>query len=175
GPHGRGSTKPDHLPVPGRGPVVEAEEVERAVGRQERDLAPERGLPALRLAPGLRGADHDVADIELAILVAPQLLYSLLTFRPSGGLTKREDVGGPVLVAVTKIQCAHLVVRDERDGDPRIGGKAVRLGRGADRAADRHQVARRIAAEGESQVPEALVGGVSAGGRRAMRSSGYGI
>src|SRR5947207_15928021 len=109
--------------------------------------------------PALRIANHDIAYIELSILVAPQLLYSLLTFRPSGGLTKREDIGGPVLVAVTEIQRAHLLIRDERDGDPRIGGKAVRLGRGADRAADRYQVARRIAAEGESQVPEALVGG----------------
>ncbi len=145
------------------------------MGRQERDLAPERGLPALRLPPGLRRADHDVPHVQLSVLVAPELLYSLLTLRPSGGLTEREDVGRPVLLPVARVECPHLVIRDERDGDPGVDREPVRLRGGADRAADRRQVARGLAAERESQVPEALVGGVSAGGRRAMRSSGYGI
>jgi heat shock protein HslJ len=40
---------------------------------------------------------------------------------------------------------------------------------------DRYEIARRIAAERDPQVPDALVGGGAAAGNRAIRSSGYGI
>jgi hypothetical protein len=73
------------------------------------------------------------------------------------------------------VQLAHLLVADERHGDPRIGRQPVRLHGAADRATDRREVTRRLAAERESQVPDALVGGGVAAGSRAMRSSGYGI
>lgn len=145
------------------------------MGRQERDLAPERGFPAPCLPARLGRADHDVPDVELAVLVPAQLPYSVLTLRPPDGLTEREDVGRPVFRPIAPIERPHFFVRDEGDSDPRVEWKAVGLHRRADRAADRRQVAWRLAAEGESQVPEALDGGVAAGGRRAMRSSGYGI
>jgi len=145
------------------------------VGGEEGDLPPERVLAPLRLTGRLSRADHDVPHLELTVRVAGELSYSHFTFYAADRLPEREHVGRPVLPAVSGVERAHRLIAHERDGDPRVGGQRVRLHRGTDRAADRCEVARRVTAERELQVPEALVGGAAAGGRRAMRSSGYGI
>ena len=145
------------------------------MGREEGDLADERMPATLRLPRGLRRADQDVANVELAVLIAPQSFYRLFTFGPADGLTEGQHVGRPIFLAVAPVEIPHLVIANERDRDPRVSGKRVRLDRGADGAPDRGKIAWRCAADGESQRPEASGGGVAAGGTRVMRSSGYGI
>ena len=142
---------------------------------EEGDLALQWVPAALRLALGLRRADQDVADVEPSVGVALKFFYGPFTFRSSDGLTERENIGRPVLLAITTIQRSHRCVVDERDGDAGICGEGVWLDGRADRAPDRDEIARRLAEDGESQRPDASGGGVAAGGTREMRSSGYGI
>lgn len=145
------------------------------MGGEEGNFTLQWVAAALRLPLGLRGADQDVADVELAVRIAAQLSYSLFTFRPADGLPEGKDVGRAVLLPVPPVERTHLVVIDERNRDSRIRGERVPLHRGAHGTPDRGEIARRGAADRESQRPEASGGGVAAGGRRAMRSSGYGM
>src|SRR4029077_14615534 len=121
------------------------------------------------------GGDDHVPHVELPLRVAGEPLHGPFAVRPPDGLAEREHVGGPVLLSVPAGQLTHLGIADEGDGDPCVGRQPVRLHGTADRATDRPEGARRIAAERESQVPDALDGGGVAVGNRAMRSSGYGI
>src|SRR5438552_3094334 len=132
-------------------------------------------LPALGLSGRLRRTDDDVTDIEGAVGVAGELPYSQLTLRAPDGLAERQHIRRPVLLPVPQVELSHVRVADEGHSDPCVGRQRIGLRGAADGATDRPEVARRLAAERESQVPDALVGGGVAAGRRAMRSSGYGI
>ena len=171
---GRGGPKTHHFSVSRRCLVLETEQVERAVGGEERDLAHERVPAALRLPRGLRRADQDVAHVERPSTSRARRDRGSPFARPTDCPNERTSVVRSFF-RCPRVQRTHLDVTDERDRDARVAGSAYGLT--ADRTArrDRREIARRVAADGESQRPEASGGGVAAGGRRAMRSSGYGI
>ena len=97
------------------------------MGGEEGNFTLQWVAPALSLPLGLRGADQDVADVELAVRIAAQLSYSLFTFRPADGLPEGKDVGRAVLLPVAPVERPHLVVVDEGDRDARVSGKRIRL------------------------------------------------
>src|SRR6266545_3149506 len=144
------------------------------MGSEESDLQRKRPAPPLGLPGCLGSADDDVAELERAVGLAPQRARRARPLRATPQrLPEREDVGRTVLLAITTIEIAHRRIVHEREHELRIPRHAVRAKCGADGAARRREVTRRLASDRDLQRSDAAW--PDAGGMRAIRSSGYGI
>ena len=144
------------------------------MGGEERDLRREGPAPPLRLPFRLGAADHDVAELEGPVRLAPERPRGGRPLRATGQrLPEREDVCRAVLPAISAVEFAHRRIVDEREDQLRILPHSVGAECGTDRAARRPEVTRRVASDRDLQRSEAAW--PDAGGIRAIRSSGYGI
>src|SRR6266850_876095 len=145
--------------------------MEGSVSRQEGDLCCEGPAALARLTGRLSATDHDIPQRGDAVGPGSETPGGGQTTGTRGKVfTEGQDVRGPVFPPVTAIQVAHRGVVDERERDDGPGRNSVRLRGGQHRAAGKSDIGRRIAADEDPQRAAA-----SRCGRRAMRSSGYGI
>jgi hypothetical protein len=82
--------------------VVVAEQVQRTMDEQLRQLFGQRVTPGLRLAPGGLGRNHDIPSNLRVEAGARALAHG-----------KGEDIGGPIDTAIAGIQPPHPHVSDD--------------------------------------------------------------
>src|SRR2546428_5018909 len=125
--------------------------MQRAVRGQEGDLRLKRPPASARLPPGLAWADHDVPETKDAVRVCAEVQPRLGAADPARQpLAEGEDVRRPVDPAVLPVEVAHLGVVHERENDLALARKSERTERSADGSADRGEVARRLAGDGDA-------------------------
>src|SRR5438093_7576366 len=148
--------QPKHLAVASGCLVFEAQEVEKPVGRQERDLRSERAAPPAGLPRGLTGADRDLSKLERPRgTLAQEADRHLAPQAGREGLAEREHVGSPVDLAKPAVQRPHLEIGNEGEMHARRGAYPVWACRTPHRGADRREVAGRLARDGDAH-PRAI-------------------
>jgi hypothetical protein len=143
--------EPEHLAVTGRCLILEAEQMEHAVGGKEGDLVAEWFPPAPGLSRGLLRADHDLTELE-----ASTVLRSLRVDVRNGGdtfhvrrqlLPERQHIGRSIDLAEALVHRAHDGIGYECEIDLRVSREAVWANRAVHRRADRSEIARRLAGD----------------------------